>query len=382
MSYARARLWLGISGVGTIVVIALAMIVGQLPIRMFPDHRSWHSLDFVSLIGFLVGFLILMIPFDLLGGYVLPRRHGRDAIKLWDFACQWTTGVLVQSTLFMLTAIAILAAGRSAGLAGSLSVVAVAAFGNLAVQGLLVRLTTRGVWQQQSEQLTAVLQQLEAWGFRKPRIAAVDNADIGFTGGVIGYPGFETIIVPRRWLEQLSNSQLAAAIARRVEAVQSGSRTRGMFVALFWVLSGFALSALVPGAGVDSVAGLVTLFCGYTCWLFVGLLVLPTVSRFASYEIDRKVNERGVPKELLDETAASLDRLQDDEPERSHLVETIFHPVPSVSNRRKSLPRPNSGAWHAARMTLFLSWACLGLLSRAVHCNAGRPELWVMLPAD
>ena len=38
--------------------------------------------------------------------------------------------------------------------------------------------------------------------------------------------------------------------------------------------------------------------------------------------------------------------------------------------------------WHAARMTLYVSWACMGMLVRAVHSNVGRPELWVMLPTD
>ncbi len=33
-------------------------------------------------------------------------------------------------------------------------------------------------------------------------------------------------------------------------------------------------------------------------------------------------------------------------------------------------------------MSLFLSWACFGFLSRAVHCNSGIPELWVLLPCD
>ncbi len=31
---------------------------------------------------------------------------------------------------------------------------------------------------------------------------------------------------------------------------------------------------------------------------------------------------------------------------------------------------------------LFLSWAGLGGLARAVHCNIGRPSVWVMLPGD
>ena len=43
---------------------------------------------------------------------------------------------------------------------------------------------------------------------------------------------------------------------------------------------------------------------------------------------------------------------------------------------------PRSGAWHEARTALFLSWAGLGFLSRALHCGAGRPELWVLLPCD
>jgi hypothetical protein len=65
------------------------------------------------------------------------------------------------------------------------------------------------------------------------------------------------------------------------------------------------------------------------------------------------------------------------------LIESIFHPVPSLSNRRALSTRTYPPiAWHAARMTLFLSWGCAGLLSRAVHCNVGRPELWVMLPTD
>jgi hypothetical protein len=33
-------------------------------------------------------------------------------------------------------------------------------------------------------------------------------------------------------------------------------------------------------------------------------------------------------------------------------------------------------------MMLYLSWAGIGGLSRAVHCNVGRPPLWVLLPGD
>jgi hypothetical protein len=66
-------------------------------------------------------------------------------------------------------------------------------------------------------------------------------------------------------------------------------------------------------------------------------------------------------------------------------VETVFHPIPALRRRIARLEEGRAsegGAWHAARMALFLSWASFGLLGRAVHCNCGRPELWVLLPAD
>jgi hypothetical protein len=86
----------------------------------------------------------------------------------------------------------------------------------------------------------------------------------------------------------------------------------------------------------------------------------------------------------MEQGMIDLDRLQDDEPNRSRWVERVFHPIPSVKSRMGALRRTGSerGAWQGARMTLYLSWACFGFLSRAVHCNVGRPELWVLFPGD
>lgn len=82
-------------------------------------------------------------------------------------------------------------------------------------------------------------------------------------------------------------------------------------------------------------------------------------------------------------TTRLLDELQDGEPMRPALVETLFHPIPSVQTRLDG-PRAQGriGYWDAARTSVYLSLAGLGLLSRAVHCNCGRPSLWVFLPTD
>ena len=382
MTYARARLWLGISGVGTMVVASTVMLFTQVPHQLFPDTETWQALDVLSLIAFVLGALVLMLPFDLLGGYLLPRGFRRSNTGFGCFAKRWAFGVAIQSSLFVLSGLAILAGGRLAGVGGAVAVIFAAAIGYLMIQGALTRLLTAGEWNFDVERLDTVMKQIAHCGLAWKRFAVVDHSDPGFTGGVVGLPRLETIILPRQWFNVLSKDQLAAMVARRVVAVNSGSRTRGLLVALTWILSGFVLVSLLPGAGVCSVAQLVTTCCGFTCWSFLGLLVLPTISRRASYAIDREVVEHGIPESVLCNVVVALDRLQDDEPRRTALVETIFHPVPSADNRQSFSGNDSLGAWHAARMTLFLSWSCLGLLSRAVHCNAGRPELWAMLPTD
>jgi hypothetical protein len=88
------------------------------------------------------------------------------------------------------------------------------------------------------------------------------------------------------------------------------------------------------------------------------------------------------------EGLVALEHDQDDELERARGVETIFHPVPAARHRIAALRGERAAgphawaAWHAARTALYLSWAGVGLLGRAVHCNLGRPEAWVFLPSD
>jgi hypothetical protein len=211
----------------------------------------------------------------------------------------------------------------------------------------------------------------------------VSNNDTGFTGGVVGLPYFESVLIGDSWLSRLTSKELAAVIARGCVAVSSGARTRGLVIAIGWILIGFVGSTQLPFAGVTSVSELVTTLLGFTLWTFIGLLVLPTPSRQATYAIDELAISQGVSESLLTTALTKLDQEQDDEASRTALVETIFHPVPSVTKRMSSNNASRSYAsWHAARMTLFLSWCCAGLLSRAVHCNVGRPELWIMLPTD
>lgn len=391
MTYARSRLWLGISGVGLIVVISTFLLISGWPLKLLSDSRTLGAADLYGLLAMICFLIVTMTPLDLLGGYLLPNRSRPSTIKLSSFLKSWVRGVLVQATFFLLAGLFILVMGRSLGLAGSCLAIFLIGVFQVAFQSQLSRLVAslpKEIDQkiQPNSAIDSALALTSRWGWESIPVFAVDNDDTGFTGGVVGLPGFERIIVPGGLTAKLAPEQFAVTVARRLESIQTGSRTRGLVVAFVWVLLGFSLSASVPGAGVTSVGELAMTCCGFTLWTFLGLLTLPTLSRQASYAIDgkllSKLAQHDVPPETLHTALRAIDQLQDDEPERSALIETIFHPVPSVENRRNETVNSLPIAWHAARMTLFLSWSCMGMLPRAVHCNVGRPELWVMLPTD
>jgi hypothetical protein len=382
MTYARSRLWLGISSVGSLVVVTQAILFSEMVARLFPTSRDWSLSDGVSLALFQIFVMSFMLPADLLGGLILPKRFGRQKITVPEFFSGWLVSALLQAVLFVVFGLSILAVGRIGGRSAAVLLIFIIAVSLLAIQRRLVILKSPKTLSKFDANVDLAMEQLNNWGQKPLASIVVEHTDPGFTGGVVGLPRFESLVLPRAWVETLSSDQLAAAIARRVEAVHSGGRTRGVLLAIGWVILGFLLASFLPGAGVTSVAELVSTCLGFTGWSFVGLLVLPTISRQSSRAIDRNVIERGVPSELLMGMLKTLDRLQDDEPARPTLVETIFHPVPSLNNRQSFDGHGSPMAWHAARMMLFLSWSCLGMLARAVHCNVGRPELWVMLPTD
>ena len=382
MTYARSRLYLGITAVGSMVVFAVFALITRLPYSLFPAEPNWRATDVITLMLFVLGFTLFTLPFDVVGGYVLPKRFGRKHPSLNQFVQQWSTGVAFQIAFFVISGLVILGASRLGGL-----VAATLAVGGLAVscivsQGWIARILNRNSGEGRSPQLEAAMTQCELWGLPRVKTIVARHTDPGFTGGIVGLPGRETIIVPKSWLSLLSSPQLAAVIARRIEAISSGSRTRGLLLALCWTIAGFMFSCLFCGGAPVSVAQLIAICFTFTCWTFLGLLILPSISRQSAYALDQRIKMRGVSPALLQRSLREIDHLQDDEPERPALVETIFHPVPAVERRDVNGGTTTAAAWHAARTTLFLSWSCLGLLSRSVHCNSGRPELWTLLPTD
>jgi len=368
--YGRSRLYLGISAVGTFVVLSAIGLLLDLPGFVQAGVGLSVAEQLPVLASFVAIYALLHLPFDLFGGYLLPQRSGRAHLPASRYLVGLGRGVAVHSVLLFLNAVVLMFAGRYGGVAGT------------AAAGLLLAvLLLRGRLMIAS--LLATLKLTDAAPEDQLPVYLAASADEGFTGAIVGVFRPQYHILPAKWNDVLGPDGFAYARYRRALAVKTGTWYRGRATALLFTPIGLILSAWVVGPRLGTAGGTIELSLWFSLWSFFGLLILPTFSRRGVTEVDERARAEGTPDEQIRRNTQILDGLQDGEPDRPSLVESIFHPIPSVTNRLEG-PRSQgvTGCWDAARTTVYLSLAGLGLLGRAVHCNCGRPSLWAFLPVD
>ena len=376
--YGRARLWLGMSGVGSMVVLAAVGLSFDLPARLLPAADAPLASQLGGLAGFLLAYAAVQLPFDLFGGSMLPRWYRRRHPPAGEFLLGLARGVAVHSGLLLAAGTVLLLAARAAGglgvVLGAMGLLLVLLRGRVAIATALapLELTPSSPVLSDAPALPALPSYM------------VESADEGFTGAVVGVFQPRLQLLPMRWREILDPDAFTVAVRRRQLAIKTGGWWRGRALAIGFTLVGVGLAAtLVGDERLGAAAGVVSFSLIFTLWSFLGLLVLPTPSRRGVAEVDRTLLATGCDRNDLERTIELLDGLQDRERQRSPVIETIFHPVPSVEARLRGPHASGTrGYWDAARTTVFLSAAGLGLLGRAVHCNCGRPALWAFLPID
>ena len=100
MTYGRARLWLGISAVGTLVLTASVVYASNLPQRVFPESLEPTVYAPIYIAGVCLAVALLLAPFDLMGGYVLPTRFAKTDQTFANWSRRYVRGVGAQIACF------------------------------------------------------------------------------------------------------------------------------------------------------------------------------------------------------------------------------------------------------------------------------------------
>lgn len=368
MKQSKARLLTGILCVGVLVFSAAAIIATDVQSILFPTEPQPFVVEFVAILCLFLAFAALQLPFDISGGLLIPAMYSPPGPDVAAWFRRWGRSVAVQVVFYVSTLSIYLLIGRAAGPVWLVAMFVALQVVLVAAQELLWRLMTAG--------------KLAEPGTRA--VSFVYAQDPRFVGGITGLPGLETILLPARWRTSLKQTTLQSILERRRLALSSGARFRGILAAILWNTFAFTAAILFAGGTVTSVAELVTVLLWFLLLSFAGLLILPAWSRHSVFGLDQRIaTDIGV--NALCEAVNDVDRLTEQDTARSAAAESIFQPIPCPQRRRDALNRVGEQrleAWNVARMALFLSWGFGGPLARAVHCNVGRPELWVLLPTD
>ena len=265
MTYARARLCLGICGVGSLVGLSAIALWCGLPQRQFSPGIVSPGSALKQLFALTVVVSALLVPFDFLGGFWLPRKFGKCRASLFTWLRTYLAAAAIQGFFFIGFGLLILSMGQAHGIFGAITAVLLGVGTGAWLRNFQIS-CRRGETSESNRKLVDALTLIQSWQVFVPRTIVVRHHDPGFTGGIIGLGKRLKIVIPQAWL-RFSTEQLATLIARRAVAVETGSYRKGLIAAVLWNVIGFTVCSLLPGANLTS-----------GCW-FGGnhLLVYPVV---------------------------------------------------------------------------------------------------------
>jgi len=353
---AKRRLTLGISNVGFWVLAALAGLVWFAPASTPPIGQT-------DLLQWTLVALAVQAVFDWVGGAVLmPASHGGAK----RFLPRWIRGVTVHTVMLFAT--------------GAVSVVSYRLSGSFC-PGVAICTVTLFLFRRYVFRLVSGVRIRPASVAGTPCKSA-GTQDPSFTGGVCGVGRGAMPLLPESWEARLSPAEMETVLQRRLWEIQHRLPARALLFVLCWNIAGCGLgSALLELPGRAPEPALLLHCCWMTLWGFLGLLLLPTASRSAVFAADNAASAQGC------DAAAWIEKFPEitgEDGNAKTLLQRVFYPVPSARERlqrlRSSPALPVLG--NVARTNLYLSLATLTLLGRCVHCNVGRPELWVFAPSD
>lgn len=357
LTNARRRLALGILNVGFWVAVSIAGIFRVSRGGMAPVHTA-------GLLQILCVVVAVQSLFDFTGGIILMPPGGTAAPR--QFPLRWIRGVLAHSSLLCLSGVLSYWSFRLWG--GFSAAVLLSSAGLFFCRRHVLRLVA-GVRARSSD-----FARCAGWG--------VGSTDPSFTGESCGIGRGAVILLPERWKTLLSASQMAIVVGRRLWQLENNLPARSLLSCLCWNLAGCQAGAFLlelPGRLPEQ--AMLLQYFWMTLWGFLGLLILPGISRSSVFAADRAAAARGLDVESW---IQSFPNITGEDGNPGALVQRVFYPIPSAGERLSRLAAskhlPILG--NVARTNLFLSLATLTILGRCVHCNVGRPELWVFPPSD
>lgn len=347
--YQRKRLWCGITGIG-LVLVALwigaaaglagwtdGLLAGLLGGGAGTGVRS-VSAAAIAALGLGAVAVLLQLPVDLaainiekeFGQVAVGTRFNLPGVYLRR-TVEWLFGLTVAGAVF---GAAYVYAGKywPVAAAGALLALAFAHIVYPMKPGPSVALPgDKAAWWDE------VTTELRRTGVYVPTAVWYSHGETSLAGGWNGVGPMRRLFLTRT-LWDIRPRIAAALISREQAHLELGHRLATAAVTVVWVVVGMIISSRLTPAGMGAGGAVVIAATVMSTWCWVGLLgLLPWLGRRQILEADAFLMELEFSKEEVAETLATLARCNKPDETLPAGIAAIFHPIPTMSQRRKAL---------------------------------------------
>jgi Zn-dependent protease with chaperone function len=299
-------------------------------------HFSWAAPVYFGVV--FAGYAILNLPLELWFGYLEERRFGlaKDGIRAW--ARDWVIGTTQHGVMFVTGASLILlchvlapgwwlvlvSAGLLALFVGTTYFAA-----DLIPPGLF------NIQPADDESLARLGALLPSSGPSLPTVLIYSHSTLReYAGGIVGLGHRQRYLISRSTLASASDGLLRFVILHDLGHRRYHHNLLAALAGWAWVAIGLAGGhLLIPAANFGSPTYVAFLGLTLSVWMAIGEPALAYLGRRLEYQADRFYLRNGG---TLDEMRAALSELARRNLARTEPLlrrQTIFHPLPSVSNR-------------------------------------------------
>ena len=355
MNTPKLRLRLGQVNIGIWLLLSISVLSFKKEIEM-----SFSGISSVYIIsGFIVGSIIIQLPFDIIGAQKL-YSHGQKNNK---WITQWFRGIISITTCWSLLSFLIFLLQPKLGFCLPILIAMIL------VINFQKKLT---IFVNSDKYNYCDLQNF------KGQSISLNCSERTFTGGLFFGFGNNSQIIPDSWS---GFPYLEIECFRRSVIIKNKFVTRALFFLIFWNLLGVLIGETQGLYYSDNIGiSIVCLSCWMTIWSFFALILMPKFSHSTVYYVDFLSNKYDSDK--LKGWIKKFSELIDESDNKNRLVQSIFYPIPSANDRINALKSASSFCFgNISRQNLFLSWGVFNLSCRGVHCNIGRPVLWIFPPS-
>ena len=115
MNYFKMRAWFGVFTLVFWVGVACAGLFYEWPSQMFPAEPSSIAVEATWWALIVAAYVLVMLPLDLVGGYLLPRWSGRQSPPFFQFWQQLLRGIGLHAVVLFLSGLLIMEVGKLYG---------------------------------------------------------------------------------------------------------------------------------------------------------------------------------------------------------------------------------------------------------------------------